>query len=72
MESQTRITYKKSCLFLIMTMMMVKCKQCGFEHPSALQMDEDSFEASIISNNSENCTKCGHSSDYNKEDYFFQ
>ncbi len=52
--------------------MMVECKQCGFQHPSALQMDEDSFEASTISSNSEKCTKCGYSSDYNKEDYFFQ
>jgi hypothetical protein len=52
--------------------MMVKCKQCGFQHPSSLQMDEDSLEASSISNNSEKCTKCGYSSAYNKEDYFFQ
>jgi len=52
--------------------MMVKCKQCGFQHPSSLQMDEDSFETSAISNNLENCIKCGYSSEYNKDDYFFQ
>ena len=52
--------------------MMVKCKQFGYQHTSALQMDEDAFDASTITNNSEKCIKCGYASTYNKEDYFFR
>jgi hypothetical protein len=51
---------------------MVKCKVCGESHPSAIQMDKTSFQTSILSNNSENCQKCGKMSTYNQEDYFFE
>ncbi len=55
-----------------MSKMMVKCKKCGNEHPSMIQMDETSYKTSTLSNNSEQCPKCGQMSTYNKEDYFFK
>lgn len=52
--------------------MMVKCRKCGDEHRSMIQMDEQSFKSSSLSNNSEQCSKCGQMSTYNKSDYFFR
>jgi len=52
--------------------MMVKCKSCRYEHDSGIQMDDESFKASTLSNNSEQCPRCGKTSTYNKEDYFFK
>ena len=52
--------------------MMVKCKDCHFEHPSAFQMEKATFETASLSNNSEQCPQCGTKSSYNKEEYFFK
>jgi translation initiation factor 2 beta subunit (eIF-2beta)/eIF-5 len=52
--------------------MMVKCRQCGDEHPSMIQIDQESFKTSALSNNSEQCSKCGKITTYNKSDYFFR
>jgi len=54
---------------------MVRCKECGDEHPSLLiQMDEKQFNnpTIVLKNNSEQCPKCGKRSTYNKPDYFFK
>jgi hypothetical protein len=51
---------------------MIKCKQCGFEHPSIFKMDEHTLRDNIFSNNQEICSKCGKTSTYNKEDYYFK
>jgi predicted RNA-binding Zn-ribbon protein involved in translation (DUF1610 family) len=50
----------------------VKCKHCGFEHPSGIQIDQRSFQTVTLSNNQENCPKCGQFSTYNKPDYYFR
>ncbi len=52
--------------------LMVRCKNCGFEHPSGVQKHEVSFKTAIISNNSETCPQCGRVSTYGKQDYFFK
>ena len=54
--------------------LFVKCKNlsCGYEHPSAIQVSRQSSETSGLSNNSEQCPKCGQMSTYNKPDYFFK
>ncbi len=51
---------------------MIKCKNCGHEHPSFMQTDRASFEANVFRDNSEHCPKCGSMSTYNKSDYFFK
>jgi RNA polymerase subunit RPABC4/transcription elongation factor Spt4 len=57
-----------------MRKMMIKCKnsKCGAVHPSMMQMDENTFKTSTLTNNSEQCPKCGKMSTYNKPDYFFE
>ena len=52
--------------------MMVKCKKCGAEHPSGIQMNEESYKTATLTNNAESCPTCGEMSTYNKEDYFFR
>jgi hypothetical protein len=37
-----------------------------------IQMNEQSFQSSTLSNNSEQCPKCGRMTTYNKSDYFFR
>lgn len=53
--------------------LLVKCKSCGFEHPSVYQMDRESFEDPfvVMTNHNENCPQCGIISNYNKLDYSF-
>jgi uncharacterized Zn finger protein len=51
---------------------MVKCKSCGEVHKSGIQLDEATFQTITLTNSSENCSKCGAVSTYNKEEYFFQ
>jgi hypothetical protein len=53
---------------------MVKCKNpsCGFEHQSAIQMDEISFQTASLSNKNEDCPQCGKVSTYDKPDYFLR
>jgi hypothetical protein len=54
--------------------LMVKCKNpsCGFEYPSANQMDEIAFQVASLSNMSEECPQCGRVSTYDKPDYFIR
>jgi hypothetical protein len=54
--------------------LMVRCKECGFEHPSEIQMDQKSFEDpnTILENNSEGCWQCRKLSTYNKPDFYFK
>jgi hypothetical protein len=54
--------------------LMVRCKnlQCGHVHASMIQMTPESFRTSILRDNSEQCPKCGRTSTYNKDDYFFR
>ena len=53
------------------TTMMVKCRDCGHEHPSIIQMDTADFRTARINEKSEQCPKCGSVSTYKKSDYFF-
>ena len=53
------------------TTMMIKCRDCGNEHPSIIQMDTSDFKSANIHENSEQCPKCGSVSTYKKSDYFF-
>jgi len=53
------------------TTMMIKCRDCGHEHPSVNQMNISYFKTAKIHNKEENCSKCGSVPTYNKPDYFF-
>ncbi len=53
------------------TTMMIKCRDCGHEHPSAIQMYTSDFRTAKIHEKREQCPKCGSVSTYNKSDYFF-
>jgi Zn finger protein HypA/HybF involved in hydrogenase expression len=53
------------------TTMMIKCRDCGHEHPSAIQMTTSDFRTAKIHEKREQCPKCGSVSTYNKSDYFF-
>ena len=54
--------------------LMVKCPHCKREHPSAIQMDPQSFKSSVLEQNVESCPFCGRSAPYSKSlgDYFFK
>jgi len=54
--------------------LMVKCRnpKCGDVHRSMIQVDEKTFESTVLENNSEQCPKCGKMSTYSKKDYFFR
>ena len=41
------------------SIMMIKCRGCGHEHPSIIQMDTDDFRIARINEKSEQCPKCG-------------
>jgi hypothetical protein len=51
--------------------MMVKCRDCGHEHPSIIQMETSDFQTAEFREKKEQCPKCGSMSTYNKSDYFF-
>jgi uncharacterized Zn finger protein len=53
------------------TTMMIKCRDCGHEHPSAIQMYTSDFRSAKIYEKREQCPKCDSVSTYNKSDYFF-
>ncbi|MFY9794726.1 MAG: hypothetical protein WB988_09570 [Candidatus Nitrosopolaris sp.] len=55
-----------------MTQLIVNCKNCRFELPSATQMNEEAFEAINIEKNNESCPKCKRTFAYNKSDYYFK
>ena len=58
-------------LELSTSIMMIKCRDCGHEHPSMVQMDIVDFRIARINEKSEQCPKCGSVSTYKKSDYFF-
>jgi uncharacterized Zn finger protein len=70
-EEARRKNHKREQTTVTAIPLMVKCKNCGTVHPSAIQVDETSFKTTTLTNNSENCPKCGKMSTYNKPDYFF-
>jgi hypothetical protein len=51
--------------------MMIKCRDCGHEHQSAIQMGISDFRTAKIREKREQCPKCGSVSTYHKSDYFF-
>ncbi len=53
------------------TTMMIKCRDCGHEHPSVIQMEKSDFQVAEFHEKSEQCPQCGSISTYNKTDYFF-
>jgi ssDNA-binding Zn-finger/Zn-ribbon topoisomerase 1 len=54
------------------SIMMIKCRDCGHEHPSIIQMDASDFKtAKSFYEKSEQCPKCESISTYKKSDYFF-
>jgi len=58
-------------LDLSTSIMMIKCRGCGHEHPSIMQMDIADFRTARINEKCEQCPKCGSVSTYKKSDYFF-
>jgi hypothetical protein len=48
--------------------LIIKCKSCGFEHPSVYQMDKASLEdpSVTMTNHNENRPQCGNVSTYDK------
>jgi endogenous inhibitor of DNA gyrase (YacG/DUF329 family) len=56
---------------LTITTLMVKCRDCGHEHPSIIQMGTSDFKTAMIQEKREQCPKCGSVSAYKKSDYFF-
>jgi Zn finger protein HypA/HybF involved in hydrogenase expression len=62
---------KVTVVELSTSIMMIKCRDCGHEHPSDIQMDTSDFKSAKIHNKSEQCPKCGSVSTYKKSDYFF-
>jgi len=71
-----QVCFRQSINSIYLNMMMpliVKCESCGFEHHSIYQMDRDSFQdpAVIMTNQNENCLRCGQVSTYDKSDYSF-
>ncbi len=69
--SALAVIYEGHTLCYIMTL-MVKCKHCGYEHASAIQMPYEAFKTSTLEHNSESCPKCGKMSTYDKKDYFLK
>jgi len=61
-----------SCDSKTMTQLMLRCRNCGSEFLSLIQMDEESFHSAILSNESEPCPNCTQTFAHNKLDYFFK
>ena len=53
------------------SIMVIKCRGCGHEHPSIIQMDTADFRIARINEKSEQCPRCGSVSADKKSDYFF-
>jgi hypothetical protein len=53
--------------------LIVKCKSCGYEHPSIYQMHKSSFEDPSVTmiNHNEDSPQCENVSTYDKPDYSF-
>jgi hypothetical protein len=55
----------------MLMVLMVKCTQCGFEHPSEIKVNKNSFEIAELPNNFERCPNCIHKPTYVRQDYYF-
>ncbi len=57
----------------MLMVLMVKCTQCGFEHPSEIKANEKSFQTLVgFPNKFERCPNCIHKPIYGRQDYYFQ
>jgi hypothetical protein len=54
-----------------MLTLYLKCKTCGIEFVSSLNIDKKSFETVILKNNYHICPR-KHKNQYNKENYYFK
>ncbi|MDQ5877269.1 MAG: hypothetical protein M3288_10525 [Thermoproteota archaeon] len=53
--------------------LVVKCRGCGYVFPSRVQIDQLEYgKTAILEDRTETCPKCGKTSNYNTEDYWFQ
>lgn len=53
--------------------LVVKCRGCGYVFPSMVQIDQLEYgKTAILEDRTETCPKCGKTSSYNTEDYWFQ
>jgi len=52
-------------------MLFLKCKRCGIEFPSEMNIDKKSFETIQLIGNYHTCPK-GHTEQYDKSDYFYK
>jgi hypothetical protein len=56
----------------MLMVLMVKCTQCGFKHPSKIEVNEKSFQTIGLPKNLERCPNCVHKPGYDREDYYIQ
>ena len=54
------------------SMIMVMCKNCGYEHSSSANIDKQSSEKTTVTTYSETCPRCDATSNYHEEDFFFR
>ena len=52
-------------------LLRLKCKTCGEEFVSGIQLDPASFSSAVLANNVESCPR-GDSNSYDKADYYFK
>ncbi|MFQ6135345.1 MAG: hypothetical protein ACE5KU_05990 [Nitrososphaerales archaeon] len=52
----------------------VKCRECGSEFRSDIQMNPETFQRpdTVLDNKSEDCPFCGKTNTYSKSDYIFK
>jgi hypothetical protein len=58
--------------YVLLMVLMVKCTQCGFKHPSEIKVNEKSFQTTGLAKNLERCPNCVHKPEYGREDYYIQ
>jgi hypothetical protein len=56
----------------ILMVLMIKCAQCGFKHPSEFKVNEKSFQSIWLVKKLERCPNCVHKPGYGREDYYVQ
>lgn len=54
-----------------MSSLYIKCKTCGVEFKTGVQINEESFETTSITYQYETCPS-GHWNPYDKKDFFFK
>jgi len=54
-----------------MARLYLKCKTCGIEFVSGIDLDKESFESTTFVDNYHVCPN-QHSNSYNKQDYYFK